>query len=112
METVVHVGVAFAGFILGALVFSRVGHWFVGIQATLKDRDTAPSSRATKLASAVMLASGPWILLAVAVLAFNVYGQPWAPWLLGGTCAALVFFGVLTVRLARKAAASSKQHAT
>ena len=111
MEPLIPAGLVIAGFVLGAFVFSRVGHWLVGIHAALtRNRSVGSPWSATALLPAVLLASGPWVLLAVGVLAFSTIGQVWAQWLFGGMGASIAGFGVLSIYLARKAHASKGQH--
>lgn len=107
MEQLLPVGLAIAGFVLGALVFSRVGHWLVGIHTAIGARTgTKSGSRTAALASAVLFASGPWVLAAMGLLAFYSKGQEWASWLFSGVGAALLCFGVITIHFARRAASS------
>jgi hypothetical protein len=112
MEPFLPAGLVIAGFVLGAFVFSRVGHWLVGIHAAVtRKRGVDSRWSATALLPAVLLASGPWVLLAVGVLAFGTIGQAWAQWLFGGMGASIAGFGALSIYLARKARASRGQHA-
>jgi hypothetical protein len=112
VESLLPVGLIITGFVLGAFVFSRVGYWLVGVHAAVR-RNRIAGSRlsAAALLPAVLLASGPWVLLAVGVLAFNTIGQVWAQWLFGGMGAAIAGFGVLSIYMARKAHASKGKHA-
>jgi hypothetical protein len=112
MEPLVPFGIAFAGFVLGALAFSRIGHWLVGVHGALKARrDSHFRGAKAALASAVLLASGPWLLVALATLAVGVAGHAWAPWLYLGFGASVLFFGGITAYFACKSARASKQHA-
>jgi len=111
MELLLSIGLVFTGFILGALVFSRVGHWLVAIHAALRARDGNSVSRTAAVASAALLASGPWLLVALAVFAIWVRNESWAIWLFAGLGAAVVIFGAISGYLARKASLSSKSHA-
>ncbi len=112
METLLPVGLIIAGVVLGAFVFSRVGHWLVGINAVVKrGRNADCKVSVGALLTAVLLASGPWVLLAVTILGFNTIDQVWAQWLFAGAAAAILGFGVLTIYLARKAASKGKHAA-
>jgi len=108
MDPLVAIGLVIAGFSVGALAFARVGRWLVGIHALIKS--DATSSR-TALALAVLLAPGPWILVAVGILASQLGTRPWVSWLLGGMGAAVLFFGAISIYLARKAAGTKKSAA-
>lgn len=113
MEPLLPVGLVIAGMVLGAFVFSRVGHWLVGIHAAVtRNRSAGSRLSAAVLLPAFLLASGPWVLLAVGILAFNSMGQAWAHWLFGGMAAAIAGFGVLSIYMARKAIASKGKHAS
>jgi hypothetical protein len=113
MHLLLSFGLVLAGFILGTFLFSRGGHWLLGIFAVIKSRRASGAPPlAARLAAATLLASGPWLFIAVGAFAFYVRGQSWAIWLFGGVCVALIYFSGLSVHLARKAAASSaKKHA-
>ena len=112
MEPFFSVGVAFAGFLLGTVAFSRIGHWLVGIHSAVKARRGSHSgAERAALASAVFLASGPWLLVALLILAFGVSSLLWSLWLFGGFGASILFFGGVTVYLAHKSARTAKQNA-
>lgn len=112
VESLLPVGLVIAGIVLGAFTFSRVGHWLVGIHAAVRRHRSAGSRlSAVALLPAVLLASGPWVLLAVGVLAFRTIGQAWAQWLFGGRGASIAGFGVLSIYMARNAIADREKHA-
>jgi len=99
LDLLLAIGIGLAGFVLGAFVFARVGHWLVGIHAVLKRSGVAEDAA---LLSALFVASGPWVLVAVGFFAIQVRAQPWANWLFGGIALAIAFFGALSFHLARK----------
>jgi hypothetical protein len=94
------VGALIGGMFLGVLTFSRVGHWILGMQAAFKG--TGGSQPATRV-SAMVLASGPWLLLALALIAYYVRARPWAVWSFWGFGLSVGYFAALSVYLSRKA---------
>jgi hypothetical protein len=102
-EFLVPAGALFGGLFLGTLAFSRVGHWILGIYTAFKGTAASTKSKTASLTIAIVLASGPWVLVALALLAFYIRAQPWAVWSFSGFGLALVYFAALSIHLARKA---------
>ena len=100
MEVLATLGLGMVGFLIGNLLFSNVGVWIATLYEVAKSPDEG--ARGVRLASAALLASGPWFLAASAVFAVYVRAEPWAPPLFAGAAGAIVFFGALTWYLARK----------
>ncbi len=112
MELLLPIGLVMVGFFTGTLVFSRVGQWVATLYELLKDHtEVRASSRAGKLVSASLLSSGPWIIIVAVVFAYHVVSKPWAVWLFAGFCGAIVVFCLLSIYLARKAAAARRENA-
>lgn len=72
-------GALLAGFVAGSVALSSVVRWL-----------------------AALLNSGPWVLAAVALVAYFVRDEPGAGWLFAGFAGSVAFFGLLTVRKASK----------
>jgi hypothetical protein len=106
MNPVISLAVAFVGFLVGALLFARVGRWLVSIHEVVKDQTA--DAKVARLAAAALLSSGPWLLIVVLVLGYYFASQSWAMWAFGGLCGAIVFFSLLSVHLARKAKARAR----
>jgi len=112
MELILPMVLVVAGFLIGTLVFSRVGQWVATLYELLKDRtEVRASSRAGNLLSALLLSSGPWILFVTVAFAYYAISKPWAVWLFAGFCGAIAVFCVLRIHLARKAASARRQDA-
>src|SRR5207245_9321426 len=101
MNAVVSVAVAFAGFVIGAFLFARIGRWLGCIYEVGKDQ--TEGAKGARLATAAFLSSGPWLLIVVLVVGYNVASESWAIWAFGGLFGAILFFSLLSVHLARKA---------
>jgi hypothetical protein len=104
MEALFPFGAALVGFVLGAFAFSRVGHWLVGIHGSV-GRGTGA------LLSAVFLASGPWVLVALGLVSVKVASATWAWWSFGGFAVAIALFAALSVYSWRKARQREREHA-
>jgi len=106
------VALALVGFFVGTLLFARVGRWVVSIYEVVRDKAGASNSpKSARLAAAALLNAGPWMLLVALLLAYHVAPEPWAVWLFGGVCAAVVFFSLVSIYFARKAKSSSAKPA-
>jgi hypothetical protein len=103
METAAPFLQAIVGFMLGAFTLSRVGHWIVGIVATVKERRKDPSKVGYgTVASSVLGAAGPWLLVILVTGAVRSLSQPWLAWVAGGFAFALLYVGAVTFVIARK----------
>lgn len=112
MTTLIPVVLALAGFFVGALLFARVGRWIVSIYEVVRDKAEASSnSKGARLAAVALLNAGPWMLLVTLLVAYHVASEPWAGWLFGGACTAVVLFGLVSIYFARKAKSSSAKPA-
>src|SRR5258706_10818941 len=112
MELILPLALVVAGFLPGTLVFSRVGHWVATLYELLKDRtEVRASSRAGELLSALLLSSGPWILIVAVIFAYYAISKPCAVWLFAGFSAAIAVFCLLSIHLARKATSARRQNA-
>jgi hypothetical protein len=89
MEALFPLVAAFIAFVVGAFAFARVGRWLVGIHST--------RSRGAALVSSIVLASGPWVIVALALVSVNIASATWAWWAFGGFAASIGVFGALTV---------------
>ena len=111
------------GIIFGTLVVSRVGHWLVGVVASIsrlrKREDSQVSNPSVwTLMAPIALHSGPWLLAATLSLAHFVLSNPhtsgWS-WFFGGVAAAPMLWAPLVWSLRRPrstspTAASSELH--
>jgi hypothetical protein len=100
MEVLATLALGMVGFLVGNLLFSNVAMWTGSMYEVAKAPDEG--SKSVKLASAALLASGPWFLAATALFAIYVRSESWAPPIFAGAVIAIVFFSVFTWYLARK----------
>jgi hypothetical protein len=101
MDVLTTIGLGMIGFLVGNLLFSKVGMWIATIYAIAKDG--AESSKGARLASATFLSAGPWFLVATAMFAVYVHSKSWAPPIFAGAVIAITFFSLFAVYLVRKA---------
>jgi hypothetical protein len=105
MTILVNVGLAMIGFLVGNMLFAKVGESIVTIHGIAKDDE---GSKAPRIAFAALLSAGPWFLVASGRFAFYVHSKPWAIWIFVGKACAIVFFSAFSLYLARKAAKSEQ----
>jgi hypothetical protein len=103
MDVITTIFLGIIGFLIGNLLFSKVGMWIATIYEIAKD--PGKDSKGARLASATFLSSGPWFLLVTGVFAAFVHSKSWATPILVGGAMAIVFFSIFAVYLARKARA-------
>lgn len=101
MTILANVGLGMIGLFLGNMLFAKVGEWIVTIYGIAKDGE---GSKAPRIAFAALFSAGPWFLGVTGLFAFYVYSKPWAIWIFVGAACAIVFFGLLSLYLARRAA--------
>ena len=99
MEIFVNVGLGMAGFMIGNLLFAKVGRWLATVYEIAKD--PSENSKAGRFASATFLSSGPWFAIAAGMFAYYIHARSWAVWIYVGAAAAIVFFIAIAVYLAR-----------
>jgi len=90
------------GFLIGNVLFARVGAWIATIYEIAKDQGLG--SKGIRLASAALLSDGPWFLIATGIFAAYVHSESWATPIFAGAVVAIAFFSAFTAYLARKAA--------
>ena len=103
MNTAAIIGLV-AGFFVGNLAFASTARWLYVLWEILR-APQAPTERAavaSRLVVGTALSSGPWVLIILAVIAYQVSSEPWANWLFTGFAAAIVFFGFLALYIWRK----------
>jgi xanthine/uracil permease len=101
MDVLATIGLGMIGFLIGNLLFSKVGMWIATIYEITKDG--GDGSKGARLAAAIFLGAGPWFLIATAMFAVYVHSESWAPPIFVGTVIAIIFFSLFAVYLARKA---------
>jgi hypothetical protein len=103
MNVIAEFGLGMAGFLLGNLLFSKVGRWLATIYSIAKaEAQPGSASKAGRIASASMFHSGPWFAMAYAVFAYYVHSKIWAVPIFVGTIVAIVLFTVLGLYMVRK----------
>jgi uncharacterized BrkB/YihY/UPF0761 family membrane protein len=102
MEVLAIIGLGMIGFLIGNLLFSKLGMWMATIYEIAKDQGEA--SRGVRLASATFLSAGPWFLIATVIFAVYVRSESWATPIFVGAVIAITFFSLFAVYLTKKAA--------
>jgi hypothetical protein len=108
MDLLATIGFGMIGFLIGNLLFSKVGMWIATIYEIAKNH--SEGSKAARLASAIFLSAGPWFLIATAMFAVYVHSESWAPPIFVGALIAITFFSVFSAYLIRKAR-QKREHA-
>jgi hypothetical protein len=101
MELLAMIGLGMIGFLLGNLLFSRVGVWIATIYAIAKDQ--SEGSKSARLASVILLSDGPWFLIATAIFAVYLRSESWATPIFFGAVIAIAVFSLVTAYYWRKA---------
>lgn len=109
MSTAAIVGFLVAGFFVGNLAFASVARWIYVVWEIWR-APRAPAEHAGvgwRLVAGTLFSSGPWILIALAFVAYHVHSEAWAIWLFAGIAGAIACFGLLTVYIRRRVTAPS-----
>ena len=109
MDIFVNVGIGMAGFMIGSLLFAKVGRWLATVYESAKDPNA--KSKAGRFASATLLSSGPWFAIAAGMFAYYIHALSWAIWIYVGAGIAVVLFSCIAFYLARKASQSERANA-
>jgi hypothetical protein len=102
MELLATIGLGMIGFLIGNLLFSRVGVWIGTIYEIAKDQ--REGSKGVRLASAIFLSDGPWFLIVTVIFAAYVHSESWATPIFFGAVIAIVFFSLWAAYFLKKVA--------
>ena len=103
MSIIAEFGLGMVGFLLGQLLFSKVGRWLATIYSISKSEDQSNgATKARRIALASALNSGPWFVVAYAVFAYYAHAKVWALPIFVGTIVAIVLFAAFGLHMWRK----------
>ena len=104
-DLLVPLGALWIGLLVGLFSISRVASWVLAVYSAARSSAQSSVSKGLGIVSAMFLASGPWLLVALALIAFYVRAKPWALWAYSGLGIAIIWVAAMSFRLARKARA-------
>src|SRR5687767_15076304 len=99
MNIFANIGLGMIGFLIGNLLFARVGRWI----HTIYEMVQSGGPRAGVIAM-LLLHDGPWLLIVASFFAYYISPRAWSTPMYVGAAVAIVFFGAITVVFARTAA--------
>ena len=101
--------IGFVGFFAGTIFCGAVARW-LGVLWEVARKEQEDGSRRFSFSTAAAISAfhaGPWSILVVGFIAYQVAAEPWWPWFLGGALIGatyMSFIVALTLRRYRNAA--------
>jgi hypothetical protein len=109
MDAIVDFGLGMVGFLIGNLLFAKIGRWAVAIYEVT--RDPGGGSKGGRLANVTLLSSGPWFAIAVGIFAYYAHAQTWVVPIFVGAVIAIGLFSAIGVYFAWKHRKRAKANA-
>ena len=117
MEFLFGIPIAFWGFLVGSLVWSRAARWITSLWSGIKAHRSNPEVTTTlSLVALALLHSGPWLSVATIALACVIFSRPHSDlwmWFFGGMLSTpfilVATFIVIRRRVRRRRSASLDQ---
>ena len=97
MDLATGLAIAVPGAFVGMLVVVSVMRWIATVWDMSRPKPELGRNRFS-IAMALSVSafhSAPWLLAACGSLAYYVHREPWAPWLLGGAVASVLYLGLV-----------------